>query len=163
MHKQHRGDNDLSKGLINTTHGTCRRLLAVICIFMCASLFRSGKKKTGVARTRSPTCVCLALTSAILLSWAVVAARHPTGAPTRVALKCQRAPHMEKAVPWVYEQTGAWGVWVGGSRVGWGGWICQDERRCSPAVCSASPNTKEKTQDLRESIFAALCVCLSRW
>lgn len=71
-----------------------------------------NESQPEVTNTHSPACVCLALTSAVLLSWAV-AARHPNGAPTWCALKCQGAPHMEKVL--LYDQTGAW--WEVGGHV----------------------------------------------
>lgn len=104
-------------GLVKTTHDTCRCvsclvcLPTLICLFMCTGLFLT-QSEPAVTHTPSPTCVCLALTSAVLLSWAV-AACHPNGAPTWGALKCQGAPHMEKVL--LHDQTGAW--WEVGGHV----------------------------------------------
>lgn len=47
------------------------------------------------SHSHSPACVSFALTSVILLSWAV-AVRHPTGAPTQGALKWCRPPTWRK-------------------------------------------------------------------
>lgn len=98
-----RADNDVRFGWgrwsQHTAHvdafpaSTC--LHTSICIFMCLSLFSSLRQKPEVTNTQFPTCVHLALISAILLSEAV-ASCHPTGAPTRGALKCPSPPTWRK-------------------------------------------------------------------
>lgn len=106
-----------------------------------------------VTNTQSPTCVCLALTSAILLSWAVAAWR-PTGAPTRGSLKCRGPPTWRKEYCRCTSRQGPGG--------GEGGFVRMKGGAVAVQLFALPAQHQEKTQDLEESIFDALCVWSSR-
>lgn len=144
--------DDFLEGLINTTQvgalPASTWLLTVICIFM-SPTHSLTQSQPELANTQSPTCVCLALTSAILLSWAL-AACHPTGAPTWGALKCRGPPTWRKQYCRCMSRQGPGG----------GSGVCQDERRCcgSPAVYSASPTPRKDTGSGRVNICCFVCL-----
>lgn len=144
-------------GLMKSTHSTCRCISCLdllvhshLHFYVPESVFLTHAKPE-VSNTQFPTCVHLALIRAILLSEAV-ASCHPTGAPTRGALKCPSPPTWRKQH--CMSRAGAWG-WYGG---------LVRMKGCAVAVelfALLGQQTKE-TQELEESIFVDLCVWLRR-